>query len=609
MDDASPGTGDLGATRGWREAITRFVTRHRLIPPRSPSPPWARLRPRDPRHLASCVLLWSLAAVYGVFWVQAHRGYLFDVGLQTDDSRILFPFHALVEPGLFEGDPVAAHVSLYYTPGITLIYRVLTPFAGLFFTTKVVQGLCLGLLLWAGWLLATSRRVGLAGAMLFIFLLLHTPFIPSRIAGGLPRAFAFPLFALWGAGALRHSERIRFGSTVVAALTYPPAMAMIVAAEGVFGLLRPRRPVPGWIKRYALLVVVCGLAGTAYMFTRNDAGPIHTLAQAQSEPAFGPEGRLAVLPFREPVPFIAWAFSSPYLPVPDAITGGLSFTARALGSTTAVIIVALLLGLAVLRWSPAPRAAFAFFCAAVAMYGLARLLAFRLYSPIRFAEYGMPIAGMLLAASAVGLILPRLRPRPVRAAVRNACVFVFLAGLWLVNGDGILLNNNMTIQGYSHADLYEQIGRLPADAKIACHPRDADNVTYWGARAATDGYETLTVWFTDEWARQRKRTQDTLLALYGTRRADVLDYCAEYGVTHFLIRTDRYEGDPRRGAAVFEPITTFIVEHLAAVEHDDLVLLKAPADAVVFEHDPYRLIEVEALRHSWETVASEGSGF
>ena len=584
-----------------------FVRRHELIPPGRPSPGWRRLLPREPRHAASCLLLWAVFGTFVAFWLQAHWGYLLDLGLQTDDTRTFFPFHGLNEPGLFEGDPIADEVSAFVTPGVGLIYRILTPFFGLYAATKLVQLLCLGILAMAGWVLIRSRRVGLAGGLLLVFLLLHTPYVPSRIAGGLPRGFGFPLFALWCAGALARSERTRFTSALVAAITYPPAMAMIVAAEGVFGLLGPRGSIVGWLKRYALLVGLCAMAGLAYAFPRHDAGPIHTLAEAQNEPAFGPEGRLHVLPFPEPVLFGAWTFSSPFLPVGRSVPHGLPGIAQTLGSTTALIIITLLLALVALRLTSAPRAAFAFFCAAVFLYALARVLAYRLYMPTRYLQFGMLVSAILLGTSAVGLVLPRLRPRPLRAAARNVCAFLFIGGLCLVNGDGLVVNNGMTVEGYSNAELYAAIRRLPTDVRIAAHPWEADGITYWGQRPATDGYETLMVWFTEDWKRQKKRTQDTLLALYATQPSDVLDYCEANGVTHFLIRTDRYRPDLRRGAALFEPLTGFITEHLATVSRQDLVLLHAPASSIIFERGSYRLIDVVALRSAWsgELAASE----
>ncbi len=592
-----PGTllktaGNLGSS------IRAFLKRHDLIPPGRRAATWGRAAPSSPLHAASCLVLWAVFLAFFAFWIAAHWGFLFDLGLQTDDSRIFFPYHGLAEPGLFDGDPIGAEVSAYVTPAVHLLYRVLTPFIGLYAASKVVQVACLAILLAAGVLLIGSRRVGLAGGLLLIFLMLHTPFVTSRIAGGLPRSFAFPLFALWCAGALGRSERTRFTSAAIAALAYPPGMAMILAGEGVFGLLQPSAAIRGWLKRYALLVLLCAAAGFAAL-PPSGSGHIHTLSEARLEPAFGPDGRLRVLPFSEPVPVIAWSFAAPYLPAGSAVSAALSSVASSLGSTTAMIFVSLLLLLAAIRAAPAPRAALAFFCGAVFVYAAARVLAFRLYSPVRFAEYGMPVAAMLLGASVVGLILPRLRRREWRMAARNLAAVAFMGVLWLVNGDGLVINNGMTVSAYQDADLVHAIRGLPPDVRIACHPHEADDVTYWGMRPATDGYETIAVWLKGDWERQRKRTQDTLEALYATNRQALLEYCRIYGVTHLLIRTDRYGRDLSRGAALFEPFDSLMHDRLSDVPRQTLVVLQAPRDSIVFERMPFRLIDVEAVRDAW----------
>ncbi len=594
----------LARAAGVGSSIAAFLKRHDLIPPGRRAAPLRRLAPASPIHAASCLILWAVFLAFLSFWVAAHWGFLFDLGLQTDDSRILFPLHGLAVPGLFDGDPVGAEVSAYVTPGVWLLYRALTPLIGLYAASKVVQVACLAILLSAGALLIGSRRVGLAGGLLLVFLMLHTPFVPSRMAGGLPRSFAFPLFALWCAGALCRSERSRFGSALLAALAYPPGMAMILAAEGVFGLLQPPAAIRGWLKRYALLVGLCAVAGFAAM-PSDGAGHIHTLAEARLEPAFGPEGRLKVLPFPEPIPAIAWSFAAPFLPAGSPVSAMLASVVEALGSTTALVFVAILLLLVAVRASPAPRAALAFFCGAVFVYVAARVLAFRLYSPVRFAEYGMPVAAMLLGASVVGLILPHLRSREWRASVRNLGAVAFMATLWLVNGDGLIINNGMTVSAYKEADLVEAIRGLPAGARVACHPHEADDVTYWGMRPATDGFETITVWLTGDWGRQRKRTQDTLEALYATNRQALLEYCRTYGVTHLLVRTDRYGRDLGRGAALFEPFDTLMHDRLAAATRPTLVVLQAPPDSIVFERTPFRLIDVETLRAAWTATGSE----
>ncbi|MHC4964564.1 MAG: hypothetical protein ACYTGE_06625 [Planctomycetota bacterium] len=587
--------------QAWWSRAREFARRHDLVPHGRPPAGWRTLRPRGTGHWISCAILWAALATYVAFWVHAHADYLFNPLVQQGDARILFPFHQHADADLFRHDPIAQELTSYLTPGVAVLYRILTPLTGLYLASKIVQLVCLAILLWAGWLLVKSRRAGLAAGVLLVFLMLHTPVVPYRIAGGLPRSFAFPLFALWSAGALSRSERVRFSAAVIAAFTYLPATALILAAEGVHGVLSARLSrwaILPWLRRYALLVLACGAVGLAAA-PGHDAGPIHTLAQARDNPAFGMDGRLKILPFPEPVPAAAWAVAAAYLPVGDSVLPVLARVPEALGSTSGLAVLTALMILVALRLTGPPRAALAFLCGSVVLYAAARLLAFRLYSPIRFTDYGLPAAGMFLGVAALGLLAGGLRPRPARATVRNVAAAGFIAAICLFNGDGLMPNAALSADGREHQGLHAFIRGLPADARIACHPLDADDVAYWGQRSATDGHEMITIWLTEDWKRQKQRTEDTLLALYATDPGALLGYCRRYEITHILISTERYGPDFREHAGLFEPFTQLTTDHLSTTPQRNLVVLKTPAAAVIFDEPPYLLIDAQVLDAAW----------
>src|SRR5436190_925283 len=98
---------------------------------------------------------------------------------------------------------------------------------------------------WLHWLsalvlLALFINYGLAwfgAGVLLVFLMIHTPFVINRIAGGFSRNFGFPCFALWIAGALGGSDWVRYAAVVLGAAGYPPIGGILLGAEGVF-LLR-----------------------------------------------------------------------------------------------------------------------------------------------------------------------------------------------------------------------------------------------------------------------------------------------------------------------------------------------------------------------------------
>src|SRR5690606_26367411 len=123
---------------------------------------------------------------------------------------VLFPFHAYGSAGTLGDDPIAEEMLSAVPWGVRLLYFVFVPLFDVYVAAKLVQLVAFGILVWAAVVLARARRAGLAAAALLLFFFFHTTFAVDRIAGGLPRAFGFPCFALWLAGVLAQNSRVRF---------------------------------------------------------------------------------------------------------------------------------------------------------------------------------------------------------------------------------------------------------------------------------------------------------------------------------------------------------------------------------------------------------------
>ncbi len=368
-------------------ATGSFLRRHDLIPHAGPRSAWRDLRPRGLVHWLCVGLLWAIFLTYVGFWIEGHWGMLFDPLLQNDDARTtLFPFHRYGPEGALRDDPIANEVLRQHPPAQHLLYRFLVPLVGLYAASKVIQLLCLLIVVGAAIVVARSKRAGLAGALLLIFFVLHAPNMIDRIAGGHMRGFAFPLITLWLAGALAHSERTRFVATALTAPLYAPAAGLMLAGEGllaVLGGLRFRsRPFRARLKRYGLLVMACVMLVIPPVLTSRRHGRLHTLAEAQKEPAFIHSPR-RVLPFPEPALAAAWHFVRPFRAVGRRPVPMLASLYAKLDTTGPLLIVGCLVILITMRLAPTPWPAIAFSCGAIVMYALARVLAFRLYHPER----------------------------------------------------------------------------------------------------------------------------------------------------------------------------------------------------------------------------------
>lgn len=596
----------------WRAAPVRlraFLERHDLIPP--PAPRVGRLRGRRrPWHGAARVLLCGLFAAYLVVWVQGHWGWLADPLLQNDDARTsLFPYHRFGPEGALRDDEIARAMMGVLPPAQHLLYAILVPLAGLFWAAKIVQLLCVSIVAAASVALARARRGGLAAGVLLAFVLLHSPYVIDRMAGGHTRGFTFPLLALWFAGAVARSERCRWTAALLAAPLYFPALGLILGAECLWTLRGGVRWTPalrGRLKRLALLTALCALVLVPQSIATAHQGRPHTLAEARANPAFEHSLRRA-LPMADPAQACAAELVDPWREAGRSPLPWVQAVWSELGSTGPLLLIAALAALVALRLAPTPWPALVLAGATVGLYAIARIMAFRLYDPQRYCTFGMQAASIMLAVGAVGLIGAGLRDRLRRGAIRQLAAAGFIALLCAVAGDGILAppEDGMTIDGRRDADLLAFVRTLPIDARIACHPGDGADISFWTARATTDHHETLQPWLVEAWQRSLARTQETLRALYATDLRELAAYCERNGITHLLLNAHRYGDDFRRQARLFAPLDDFTDALLEGRDGRDFAVRQLQRRAV-FQHAPWAVVDVRGLAAGAARTAQAG---
>lgn len=558
------------------------------------------------RHWASVALVWLVTLAWFWSWCRGNWSPLFDPNvLPNDASTAIFPFHRYAEGAPLSDDPIANEMLEYQPYAYRLLFRVTVPFIGLLAAAKVVQWLLILIVIAAGVVLMTSRRAGLGAGLLFAFVFLHDAGVQGRVIGGLPRGFGFPLAALWLAGALASRPWVRRSAAIIAALTYPTALAMVLGAEGVYsvrGLLRPglatllRR-----LKHYAVLVAACcALLAPAVIVGMADGGPIHTYDQARAEPAFGERGRLGILPFTQPGRAFGSAYLSIFTQAGTSPFSGLRDRFESYEAEIGVIGTALLFAIVLFRLSPTPGPVIAFLISSLVIYAASRVYAFRLYSPERYYSVGMRAVGLAFAAAAVGFVVPRMR-YGLRQPVRNVVCAVTIFAAWITLGNGVgKPPMGLTVNFRTNAPLWRFIQGLPPDARIASHIMDADTLPLFTARANNGAYETLQPWLTLSWARQKARSEDTLRALYSTKREDVIAYARKYRVSHLLLSKSRYGEAFLKRSRSFEPFTRFARNLLKDKQQSDLVLAAVPDEAVVFRFRQWRLVSVDALEAAWK---------
>ncbi len=583
-----------------------------LVPPRAPRAPLSALRPGGPVQAAVLAALLILTLGYVAYWCYEHRAMLIDLDRQNDDARQhLFHYHTHRGDGALAGDPVTEDARLYSPPAVRAVYRVLVPVTGLFAASKLVQGATWAIVLVGAWVLGRAERGGWAAACLFLFFMLHTPEIANRMVGGMPRGFAYPLIGLWLAGAIARSERTRWAAGIVGGAVYPFAMLLILGGEGFLRLaggvdVRRRDIRANWL-RYVLMIALCFAAVMPYQFEKGDRGKPPTYAQAAADPAFGPEGRTKQLPFPNPVRGVVTSMSAVVLPDHYAEFHVEPRFPFLMNHRWAMLGLGLLAiggaALVATRRSPLPVAGLSLFAASLVLTAAAQLMAFRLYIPARYYEFGMPVATIGLLVGVYGLLGVGSDDGRRRVARWAAAIAVMLVTLFF-SGTGTDPDNALRLDRKRDAPLYDFVESLPLDARIASHPHDGNDLPYWAARATVVSRETLIPWMYPTWPARVEVAADTLRAMYATRRGDVVAYIEAHDVSHILIHKRRYREDFADFAGLFEPLNRVTDEALEGVELHDLVLADVPLETVVYEDETWRLVDAERLAEAWSEGAA-----
>jgi hypothetical protein len=467
-----------------------------------------------------------------------------------------------------------------------------------------VQALLILIVLAAGAVLAQSRRAGLAAGILFMFAFLHDTSVQDRICGGLPRGFGFPLLALWLAGALADRPWVRRSAALLGALTYPSGLALVLGAEGVY-TLRGLGRIGKWtllrrLKHYGILIVACvALFAPTVFVGMSSGGPIHTLEQAENEPAFGRNGRLRVLPFPDPAEEFGKAFFGAFELKGPTPSEPISDFAKKHAAELAFALTALFVALPVLRVTPLPLPATACLISSLALYAIARGFAFKLYSPERYYLIGMRTVALALIVGGVGLLAPRIARR-FQKPLRNAAAALVIYLMWAALGNGVRIPQmGYDIDYRRDQVLWEFIRKLPIGTRFGCHIGDCDSIPLFTARANMGGFETLQPWLTESWARQKERTHDTFRAMYAESEEDVLDYAKKYKISHLMLNRNRYGDDFVAKARTFEPFSSFTKELLADTDRGNLILRNVPEEAVIFRYAQFSIVSVDLLEKAW----------
>ena len=529
----------------------------------------------------------------------------------ADDMRHqTYAFFRYGDPALFSHDYASDYLLRAYFP---LGYRGLFTVGARVWDAaalgKVLPYVLLALTCAALWFVA-SRIGHRASGWFALALVLGSGLFLSRMAGGLPRAFAFPVLA-WAMTALVYGRvRGAVGAVWAGAAFYPVAGAIAGMTMTLVLLALPasdRGEAANWTfrKRILVLVVTAGVSVLIMLpavIGGSTYGRLLTSADQTQFPEAGPRGRLRgqnAPPWDGyPVAASNWASRTvtaskkAWLPQVHKPLFGTHRKPRGAWLLVGLGIVAALGWASLLRRSSAARV-FAMLAVASAIgYAAARSLTPYLYLPPRYVMYPIPIL------CAVGLPVALFEVARLASVRLRQTGAAFVIGLALCSGWLAIATGDtnpsvgMRTEVSALRPLWQVIEALPKDAMIAGWPKGVmDNVPYVTRRQAFLTYETHQVYHERYVQEMRKRMRALIAAYFASSRQPLDKLRDEYGVTHLLFDTQHHQTAP----TYFAPFGD--LAQGAFRKNEGLFFLRPDAinPAIIYRHGDLILLDLARL--------------
>ncbi len=471
------------------------------------------------------------AGLSGVVFILAHLQALTNPYVVNDDVRQqLFWMWQWLDPELFKGDLLANYARDYVPWGVKGLYWLASWVTDPISFSQVFPGLLfifLALCLYRIGLKLGDRR--LAWTAVAVYWLM--PFFLGNLAGGLARAFAAPLLALFWLG-WQEEKPWGMGAALLLQALFIPYIFLVCALAAGLAWLASRTgrtgapPFPARPVHFLFLAAGVGLVEFMNLtYTTDGFGPLVSYADMVNRPEFYAGGRYTILP----VPSIFWELISPWewiAPFQD------------LGLVAAIVVCvvlpcAVIWGLVRLDWrvlTPRLQPLWYLGLAGFLLYFLAQIFLLKLFVPDRYLIYTLNLAYCLILALGLHAALK------VDRWPRNLGLLILIAA----TGLGGWRLQNAGLKDYAvYRPVYAALAHIPKDAIVAGHPNLMDNIPTFVRRRALVTYKLAHPWSQGFWRKIEPRLQDLFAAYYAADPQEVIAFCRKYQVS-FLVVDDRH---------------------------------------------------------------------
>lgn len=390
-----------------------------------------------------------------------------------------------------------------------------------------------------------GKRYGFLAAFSFNLII----WLSRNLAGGLARAFAYPmLFAFL----FFLSKNNRIGlilTTWIASLIYPPILFLnagiwlssfftsskqteIASNNSENNEIKPD-------KASFLVGIGGGLAILAYRFLVTPVsyalGPLANSTVAAHTPEFFEGGRVPIFHFfRQPI-----ALHWPNLWVAELLarTPGLSRTLPLLGVLLIYWLFQKFLApkIGALK---VPKLAWRVLGSAIGLYVVAWFALFYLYVPERYLQLSIPVLYTFLLAGLLDVILRVISKVKTSDTLKTGFLITPLVLITLLFS--WLWDENLLNPGIEMLTVCNYLKHTPKSTLIATTPGLADNIPLYARRSVLVSQEAYIPFHQGYFREMKMRLKDFLVAYYSTTPAPLIQFIQKYKVDYMMVNLQDY---------------------------------------------------------------------
>jgi len=508
------------------------------------------------RPWPALLLLASLVAFYAPVIV-ANMGRAADPLRFNDDARQqIWPFLRYYDAHLFHNDLIADYYLACTPAGYKLLYASAAKWVDPRSLSKVLPYLLLALTV-AACARAAGRLEGKWAAWGTAALCLGAPVFLERMGGGLPRAFAFPLYALAALALVGGRPLLLAAVVVISAAFYPTVAVTSGLALAAMLLLLPSRQRGGAARwglgrRLGVTAATAVLAALLVWPTQQASsayGAVIRPSDAAEFPEVGPGGRYADED-RAPGLFsrsdLAELVRAPLSGLGGPGSAGHSIFAHP-GRKVPLWLFAVLGGVGtatlVVR-DVCTRRLLLLAGAALLAHIVSIPLSPYLYLPERYLAYPLPVIAAVLAPVGIAALPIRFaqasHSQSARGPTMLAICGAYLLFLFFTDGRSVR-SAGLDYAVTDHLAIYAYLrDKTPAYTIVAGWPSEVDDIPYVCQRSVLVSRETHQAFHHDFAMRMRARADAVIDALYAPDRSGLQRLRDNFGVNYLIVSSKLY---------------------------------------------------------------------